>query len=88
MTLSILLIFVEGNFIYQNYRQALDQIKNDIPKLRALEKALKLQPSDYDAYLQSEREYLEGLKDEPEEVKVAADYVDLLARCAELKYVI
>ncbi|KAF9035755.1 hypothetical protein BJ165DRAFT_1533241 [Panaeolus papilionaceus] len=74
-----------GNFILQNYRQALERIQDSTPKLKALKTALKLKPSDYKKFLQEEQAHLEGLKSEPEEVRIAVDYVDLLVETDKLK---
>jgi len=67
-----------GNFIYQNYRQALDKIFDNSRLLSMLESRLHTSADDYEQYLIAEREHLQSLKKEPEEVKQALDYLELL----------
>ena len=43
-----------GNFIYQNYRQALERIENSGESLALLAAKLGTKPKDYEAYLASE----------------------------------
>ena len=74
-----------GNFIFQNYWQALDRILVDTPKLEALAAALKLKSEDYEQHLQAERDHLQSLKEEPENERIAIDYVELLSKARELK---
>jgi len=76
-----------GNFIYQNYRHALDRIRSDTPKLHALSAKLKTTPTDYKAYLDSERQYLESLKSEPEDVLRTVKYIESLTKLQELQSV-
>jgi hypothetical protein len=83
-----LLIFILGNFIYQNYRHALKRIKNDTPKLAALSVELNASAADYEAYLVAKREHLESLKTEPEEVLRTVKYMEALKKLEELQYVI
>ncbi|KAF8185649.1 hypothetical protein BJ912DRAFT_797325, partial [Pholiota molesta] len=56
-----------GNFIFQNYRQALEKIATDSRQLAALSERLKTTDADYEQYLQDEREHLLTLKSEPED---------------------
>ncbi|KAF9486113.1 hypothetical protein BDN70DRAFT_235965 [Pholiota conissans] len=67
-----------GNFIYQNYRQALEKIASDSQHLAALEQRLHTTEADYEHYLQAERDHLMSLKTEPKEVQEAVDYMELL----------
>jgi hypothetical protein len=69
-----------GNFIYQNYRQALNRIRDNTPKLEALSVQLNADASDYEAYLNAEREYLESLKTEPEDVLRTVKYMEALSK--------
>jgi len=57
----------------------------DTPKLQALAVALKLKSEDYERYLQAERDHLQALKEEPENERIAVDYVELLNKAYELK---
>ena len=60
------LCFIEflGNFIYQNYRQALERIQIDTPQLAALSTQLGIGPDDFERYLEEEWAYLSGLHHE------------------------
>ena len=76
-----------GNFILQNYRQALEKIKSESQQLAALAAQLKTTDADYKSYIKAERDHLQSLKSEPVEVQRAIDYVELLQKVQELKYV-
>ena len=76
-----------GNFIFQNYRQALDKIESESRQLSALAARLKTTDADYESYIKAERDHLLALKSEPVEVQHAIDYVELLVKVQELKYV-
>lgn len=76
-----------GNFILQNYRQALEKIKSESQQLAALAARLKTTDADYESYIKAERDHLQSLKSEPVEVQRAIDYVELLQKVQELKYV-
>lgn len=67
-----------GNFIYQNYRQALERIQIDAPRLAALSTKLGIGGDEYELYLEMERAYLAGLRTEPQEVKAMAEYMEQL----------
>jgi hypothetical protein len=76
-----------GNFIFQNYRQALDKIEYESRQLAALAAELKTTDADYESYIKAERDHLQSLRSEPAEVQHAIDYVELLQKLQELKYV-
>jgi uncharacterized protein YfaQ (DUF2300 family) len=76
-----------GNFIFQNYRQALDKIETESQQLAALATRLKTTDADYENYFKAEQEHLQSLKSEPVEVQRAVDYMELLAKVHDLKYV-
>ncbi|KAJ6608426.1 hypothetical protein B0H10DRAFT_2166582 [Mycena sp. CBHHK59/15] len=57
-----------GNFIYQNYRQAIEKIKINRQKLGVLEYQLGTTSQDYEQYLLTEQQYFKGLRSEPENV--------------------
>lgn len=90
MTWCLSLRFIKflGNFIYQNYRQALERIQIDAPQLAALSTRLEIGPDDFERYLEEERAYLTGLRYEREGVKETADYMDLLFELDDLQYVL
>ena len=69
---------MEGSFIYQNYRQALEKIEIESVRLAELSTKLKIGPEDYENYLQEERKYLAGLRTEPENEQGQAEYMELL----------
>ena len=81
------LVFHSGNFIYQNYQQALDKIATESQQLAALSAKLKTTPADYEGYIQAECEHLQSLKEEPVEVQRSIDYLEVLLKLAEAKYV-
>lgn len=63
-----------GKFIFQNYRQALEQIQASGEHLRILASQLGTTSEDYEAYLTSECQYLQALCVEPPDVVEKADY--------------
>ena len=75
-----------GNFIYQNYQQALERIEIDTTRLATLSTKLGVSGDDYEHYLELERAYLAGLQAEPENVKATADYMEQLFELENLKY--
>ncbi|KAJ7506731.1 hypothetical protein B0H11DRAFT_2153790 [Mycena galericulata] len=62
-----------GNFIYQNYRQALEKISMNRGQLDVLEQRLHTTGSDYEADLRHEQEYFKSLQSEPPEVSHTVD---------------
>ena len=74
-----------GNFIYQNYWQALEKIENNGESLALLAARLGTKPEDYEAYLGSEREYLQNLLVEPANVAEKAEYMDYLTKLYRLQ---
>ncbi|PPQ84690.1 hypothetical protein CVT25_014180 [Psilocybe cyanescens] len=74
-----------GNFIFQNYQQALNRIATDTPQLASLSSKLKTSGPDYESYLQAECEHLQALRSEPETVWKAMDYLELLTKTQECK---
>ncbi|TRM55359.1 hypothetical protein BD626DRAFT_418394 [Schizophyllum amplum] len=67
-----------GNFIYQNYRQVIERIASDEPALALLREQTRTSAVDQENDLASERLHLQGLRREPAEEVVAADYLELL----------
>ncbi|KAK7052792.1 hypothetical protein R3P38DRAFT_3306380 [Favolaschia claudopus] len=72
-----------GNFIYQNYRQALEKIVANNAQLKVLEASLGTTAADYENYYASEVQYFEGLRQEPEEVQRTVDYIEKLRKYSE-----
>ncbi|KAJ6493883.1 hypothetical protein DFH09DRAFT_1104346 [Mycena vulgaris] len=69
-----------GNFIFQNYRQAIKKINVNTPQLEALEQKTKTSAPDYKKFLQDEKDYFAARKSEPPEVVRTVDYMDLLEK--------
>ncbi|KAL6307888.1 hypothetical protein BKA93DRAFT_726427 [Sparassis latifolia] len=67
-----------GNFIYNNYKQALTIIEQDLEILNVLSQELKTGPADYERFLKKEQEYLSGLKVEPPELVRKINYMKTL----------
>jgi len=74
-----------GNFIFQNYRQALEKIASSAPQLAALAAKLRTTDADYEAYLNAERAHLQALKSEPETVQRAVDYMEILSKAEKYR---
>jgi hypothetical protein len=67
-----------GNFLYNNYKQALAIIKNYTPELDFFKLRLQVTDTDIEEWIHAERKFLEELKEEPEERVLAAAYVEAL----------
>ena len=76
-----------GNFIFQNYHQALDKIETESQHLAALAARLNTMDDDYESYFKVEHEHLQSLKSEPADVQQAMEYMELLTKVQDLKYV-
>ncbi|KAJ7503997.1 hypothetical protein B0H11DRAFT_1680896, partial [Mycena galericulata] len=69
-----------GNFIFQNYRQALEKISMNRGPLDVLERRLGTTDADYEADLVCEQNYFKGLRSEPSEVAETVEYMQLLMK--------
>ncbi|KAJ7086900.1 hypothetical protein B0H15DRAFT_950408 [Mycena belliarum] len=69
-----------GNFIFQNYRQAVEKITLNMVKLHVLEEQLHTTAADYEKDLKDEAQHLESLKHEPPEVARTVEYMELLGK--------
>ncbi|KAJ7679874.1 hypothetical protein B0H14DRAFT_3681713 [Mycena olivaceomarginata] len=69
-----------GNFIYQNYRQALEKIATNRGQLSVMEAQLGTTAEDYEAYHAAEVKYFAERCVEPPEVQQKCDYMDLLVK--------
>ncbi|KAJ7440713.1 hypothetical protein B0H11DRAFT_1750555, partial [Mycena galericulata] len=69
-----------GNFVFQNYRQAVEKITENALQLRVLEERLHTTGVDYEKDLVDERAHLEALKREPPDVAKTIDYIELLGK--------
>lgn len=77
-----------GNFIYQNYRQALEKIGMNRGQLDLLEARLGTTAADYESDLLEEQKYFKGLRAEPRNVMDTVEYIELLTKLHVHKYVI
>ncbi|KAJ6607593.1 hypothetical protein B0H10DRAFT_2439509 [Mycena sp. CBHHK59/15] len=75
-----------GNFIYQNYRQALEKIVLNREQLAELERSLGTTAEDYEKDHITEVAYFECLRSEPDEIQQTADYMDLLHKLYSASY--
>ncbi|KAJ7294039.1 hypothetical protein C8J57DRAFT_1491391 [Mycena rebaudengoi] len=71
---------LSGNFIYQNYRQAIEKIAINRAQLELMEARLNTTAQDYEDALRSEQEYFRGLRTEPAEISSAVEYMELLMK--------
>ncbi|KAJ6583125.1 hypothetical protein DFH09DRAFT_1076280 [Mycena vulgaris] len=69
-----------GNFIFQNYRQALKRINKSLQQLRALEEKTKTSGPDYEHFLEEERVYFKSKKTEDPAITRKVDYMELLVK--------
>ncbi|KAJ7759684.1 hypothetical protein B0H14DRAFT_2634389 [Mycena olivaceomarginata] len=69
-----------GNFIYQNYRQALEKIAINTGQLSLLESSLGTTATDYEIYHATEVKYFQDLRKEPEDVQRTVDYIGKLQK--------
>lgn len=76
-----------GNFIYNNYRQALTIIGENTATLDILCTRLGVTWADLERFLDEERQYLLSRKKEPPEVMRKVEYVQALQRLEEAQYV-
>ncbi|KAJ7705037.1 hypothetical protein B0H17DRAFT_1156954 [Mycena rosella] len=71
---------MSGNFIYQNYRQALKKIALNREQLAELERTLGTTAEDYEKDHLAEVNYFESLRSEPKEIQQTADYMECLRK--------
>ncbi|TFY55866.1 hypothetical protein EVJ58_g7981 [Rhodofomes roseus] len=71
-----------GNFIYNNYHQALAIIAESVEVLKVLCLKLSITKANLERFLSEERQYLRSCKKEPPEVIRKAEYMDAL-QCLE-----
>ncbi|KAF8142395.1 hypothetical protein K438DRAFT_2113734 [Mycena galopus ATCC 62051] len=65
---------------YQNYRQALEKITFNRSQLTTLEAELGTSADDYESFHQAEVQFFQDLHSEPQQLKEAAEYIDLLLK--------
>ncbi|KAL0063013.1 hypothetical protein AAF712_010144 [Marasmius tenuissimus] len=74
-----------GNFIYQNYRQALERIATDGPLFLELCEQYGLSEDDCERLLQDETKHLTREVEESPELATRLDYVEMLQKLAKHK---
>lgn len=67
-----------GNFLLNNYKQALKIISDYKPELQAFKERLQIDDQVIDGWLGEEEIFLQNLKEEPEERVLACSYVEAL----------
>ncbi|KAJ7281719.1 hypothetical protein C8J57DRAFT_1056560 [Mycena rebaudengoi] len=65
-----------GNFIFQNYRQAIEKISINTQQLEELERTLKTGATDYEKFLNDEKQYFVDRKNESEKSKLEYQRLD------------
>lgn len=76
-----------GSFIFNNYRQALviiSEVSTALNRLR-VEKRSNLTGEDFERWIQEEKDYLESLAKEPEELTLGVGYVEALDELWKLR---
>ncbi|KAK1235915.1 hypothetical protein PQX77_000848 [Marasmius sp. AFHP31] len=74
-----------GNFIYQNYRQALRRIAADTPLFTELCEQYGVSEEDCERFLREETDHLSREYQEPPELAARLDYVELLQKLSQQK---
>jgi hypothetical protein len=71
-----------GQWLFKNYRDALDRIKVGEPQLQEMLQKLKLSTQDLEKFLEDERAYLNNVdrEDSDDAVAKSAEYVQLLLK--------
>ncbi|KAJ8082799.1 hypothetical protein PM082_008655 [Marasmius tenuissimus] len=69
-----------GNFIYQNYRQALRQLTTDVPLFEEACINLSITPESCEQFLKAEREHFNKPSEDPVEEEEQIEYAELLQR--------
>ena len=67
-----------GTFIFNNYRQALQVLRDDIPALEEAKRSMDVTDADMDSWQSEQAEFFLGLGKEPEGEVLEAEYVSLL----------
>ncbi|KAL0575876.1 hypothetical protein V5O48_006098 [Marasmius crinis-equi] len=70
----------ERNFLYQNYRQALERVAADEPLFREFCEKWDVTEQDCERFLEEEREHLSKVYLDPPELVAKLDYVELLQK--------
>ncbi len=86
-TLTVLLVLTTllANFLYQNYRQALQILENEGHAMSVAENVTRCKREDFLRYLQEELLYLDSLKADPPELTARIEYANALKKYYESK---
>ncbi len=86
-TLTVLLVLTTllANFLYQNYRQALQILENEGHAMSVAENVTRCKREDFPRYLQEELLYLDSLKADPPELTARIEYANALKKYYESK---
>ena len=86
-TLTVLLVLTTSlaNFLYQNYRQALQILENEEHAMSIAEDVTHCNRQDFPRYLQEELLYLNSLKADPPELTARIEYANALKKYYESK---
>lgn len=76
---------LSANFLYQNYRQALQILECEETTVSMVEQSTGCSRQDFPQYLQDELVYLNGLKADPPELTARIEYANALKRYYETK---
>ena len=85
VTVCLVLMTLSANFLYQNYRQALQILENEEHTVSMVEKVAGCTRRDFPQYLQEELLYLDSLKADPPELTARIEYANALKRYYETK---
>jgi Kyakuja-Dileera-Zisupton transposase len=72
-----------GKFLFNHYHAALSVIEKLTPDVQKLQESLGIVDGEFERYIEQERKYLEGLKEEPLEYRLQFRYVDALDDLAQ-----
>lgn len=70
--------FSSGTFLLGNYEQALEILKDYVPEVNVFKLEKGVSNMDIEGWITAEREFLDGLKDEPQERVLTSAYVEAL----------
>jgi hypothetical protein len=76
---------LSANFLYQNYRQALQILEHEEHAVSVVEDATCCNRQDFPQFLQEELAYLSSLNADPPELTVQIEYANALKRYYETK---
>ena len=81
----LMLTTLLANFLYQNYRQALQILEDEEHTVSVAEDVAGCNRRDFQQYLQEELEYLSSVKADPPELTAQIEYANALKQYYETK---